>query len=125
MEYLTEDPSVEAGQPQVVKMPGSLTPRDSSRYSHASTAEAANGSPCVANASAVRGSDMTFTTKAQDRTAAQELKKRAEKSKDRIVTKVVEKRAAEKNEDGHVFAAEYVGGCTAHLLPLPHARTHA
>lgn len=69
--YLTEDPQVEVGKPQVVKMPGHTTPHDSSRYSHASTAERSHGSPYVANASAVRGQDMAFTTKAEDRTAAQ------------------------------------------------------
>ena len=36
----------------------------------------------------------------------QELKKRAEKSKDRIVKKIVDKRTKEKNEDGHMFTAQ-------------------
>ena len=107
VEYLMADPAADKGKPRVVKMPGQETPGDSSRFS-LGTVETGE-SPFVANAGVARGGDMAFTTSAAQRTAAQELKKRAEKSKEKIVRRVTEKRTRElKAEDGQAFTAEYL-----------------
>jgi Ca2+-binding EF-hand superfamily protein len=91
------------GFPTVVKQPLALdTPDAEALRIHAKE------SIYLANKNVSVGSDMNFTTSAAQRTAAQELKKRAEKSKEGIVRKIVEKRRLEKNEDGTGFTAKYV-----------------
>jgi len=91
------------GFPLVVRQPLALNTPDSEELR-----ALANESPYLANVSVARGMDMHFTTSAAERTPAQELKKRAEKSKEGIVRKIVEKRRLEKNEDGTGLSESYV-----------------
>ena len=52
----------------------------------------------MVNLNATTGSEMSFSTNPDERTELQEMKKRAEEAKLKIVTKIVEKRNKEKHE---------------------------
>ena len=62
----------------------------------------------VVNLNAATGSEMSFSTNPEERTELQEMKKRAEEAKLKIVTKIVEKRNKEKHEAGFAFVEDYL-----------------
>ena len=105
--FLKAEPD-EHGKPKVVRGPRDDQDDDEIENSRMAKAEVDYESHFIANATITRGSEMSFTTKAADRTLAQELKKRAEKTKENMVRKIVLKRRSEKNEDGIGVTSDYL-----------------
>jgi Ca2+-binding EF-hand superfamily protein len=99
--FLKQNPSDDT-YPKVVKQPiMSPTVNDSEKNQQ-----------YVANLNATQGSEMSFTTSASQRTAEQELKKRAEESKHRLIVKFIERKRKEKNTDNHEDTEAFIlAGC--------------